>query len=359
MPQATDRKPTWKRWALAAAALVLLALAAGAWYAWRMRQIGAHGAQMSRLLAAKERERQLVGELAGLPADTTACPPGQILQRADVPAAATGGTRPAIPGSAPPARIASAVSAAPSAASSAAPQVAAGGEAPALDGAALVRQLELATAIVIVTAPNELATGTGFFIAPNLLLTNRHVVEESAGKRLYVTSKELGSLRHATVLQATRNSTPGAPDFALLRMDDGVSPGVLDIAADTSKLAGVVAAGYPGVVLTSDASFRRLMQGDLSAAPDLNLTRGAVQSLQTGEAGMPLIVHTAAIAKGNSGGPLVDGCGRVVGVNTFISVDQSQSSRIQYAIHARVLAGFLRSANAQARIDARPCAAKG
>jgi S1-C subfamily serine protease len=235
------------------------------------------------------------------------------------------------------------------------PPVSTVGEATVLAGDVLVQQLERATAIVIVAGPNDLATGTGFFIAPTLLLTNRHVVEQSAGKRIVVTSRELGSVRRATVLRVTRSSTPGEPDFALLRMDDGVAKGALDMAAETTKLATVVAAGYPSVVLNGDANFRRLLGGDLSAAPDLNLTGGAVQSLQAGEGGMPLIVHTASIAKGNSGGPLVDGCGRVIGVNTFINVDQSQSAKINYAIHSRVLASFLQAANANPRIDARPC----
>jgi S1-C subfamily serine protease len=110
-------------------------------------------------------------------------------------------------------------------------------------------------------------------------------------------------------------------------------------------------------VLRGDSNFRRLLEGDLSAAPDLNLTQGTVQSFQSGEGGMPLVVHTASIAKGNSGGPLVDGCGRVIGVNTFISVDQDQSSKINYAIRSQVMAGFLQSAGASARTDTRPCAA--
>ena len=68
---------------------------------------------------------------------------------------------------------------------------------------------------------------------------------------------------------------------------------------------------------------------------------------------------SASIAKGNSGGPLVDGCGRVVGINTFINVDQSQSSKINYAIRSQVIATFLQAAGTSARADTRPCAAKG
>jgi S1-C subfamily serine protease len=350
-PNSSD--PKWKRWVPIGAVIALALLVAAAWFVWRMREAGAQDAQRARLVAALQREKDLTAELVRMSPSTAECPPGQVPQQPSGPSGVTGATpstsaapTPAPAGSTP----------APAASTAAAlPPIPAVGEATVLGGDALVQQLERATAIVIVAGANDLGTGTGFFIAPNLLLTNRHVVEQSGGKRLFVTSRELGSLRRATVLRVTRSSNPGEPDFALLRMDDGVSRGALDMAAETAKLAGVVAAGYPGVVLSGDANFRRLLGGDLSAAPDLNLTRGAVQSLQAGEGGMPLIVHTASIAKGNSGGPLVDGCGRVIGVNTFINVDQSQSSKINYAIHSRVLTSFLQAANANPRIDARPC----
>lgn len=332
-----ERRPGWKRWALVGGIVLLLAAALAAWWWWQSRV--ASDASRERLHAALERQRALGEELAKVtPPAPPDCPPGQSLQPIGMP---------------PPGAGASAAPAPPMAA------LPTSGEAAALGGAALAHKLEQATAIVIVAGAKDLGTGTGFFIAPNLLVTNRHVVENSTGKRLFVTSKALGSLRRASVLRSTQSSTPGAPDFALLRMDEGVAAGTLDMAPEVTKLASVVAAGYPGVVLQGDANFQRLLRGDVSAAPDLNLTQGAVQSLQSGQGGMPLIVHTASIAKGNSGGPLVDGCGRVVGVNTFINVDQSQSAKINYAIRSQVMAGFLQSAGAAARSDARPCAAKG
>lgn len=331
-----------KRWLVVGGVLLmLLLLALAAWWWWmQQRQAAAVGDQRARLQAALERQRALTDELAkAKPNDPTDCPPGQSLRPIGGVAAPPG---PGASGVSPP------MAALPT-----------GGEAAALGGSALAQRLEQATAIVIVAGPNDMGTGTGFFITPNLLVTNRHVVENSSGKRLFLTSKALGSLRRATVLRATASSTPGSPDFALLRLDEGTASGTLDMAQEVGKLANVVAAGYPGVVLQGDSNFQRLLKGDLSSAPDLNMTQGAVQSLQSGAGGTPLIVHTASIAKGNSGGPLVDGCGRVVGINTFINVDQSQSAKINYAIRSQVIAAFLQSAGASARNDARPCAAKG
>ncbi|NRF67108.1 trypsin-like peptidase domain-containing protein [Aquincola sp. S2] len=325
--------------------LLLLALVFG-W--WLFNRVDPSATSAQRLLELRKQQEQLMAQLANVPSkEPRDCPPGQKLQL--LPA---GGAASSAVGAASEPAIAAASTPDPGPAP-------AGGEAAVLSAAALAQRLEMATAIVIVAGQNDLGSGTGFFITPNLLVTNRHVVEHVAGKRLFVTSRALGTLRRASVVTATSSSTIGAPDFALLKLHDGTASGTLELASEVSKLATVVAAGYPGVVLRNDANFRRLMSGDLSAAPDLNLTQGAVQSLQAGANGLPLVIHTAAISQGNSGGPLVDGCGRVVAVNTFINVDQQNSTKTHYAIRSAGLVGFLESAGASTKMNPRACGAKG
>ncbi|HSM53050.1 MAG TPA: trypsin-like serine protease, partial [Erythrobacter sp.] len=65
--------------------------------------------------------------------------------------------------------------------------------------------------------------------------------------------------------------------------------------------------------------------------------------------------HTAPIARGNSGGPLLDGCGRVVGVNSFGADSDGSDAEFYFAVSTRELLPFLRSNEVDASINALPC----
>ncbi len=215
----------------------------------------------------------------------------------------------------------------------------------------------LTQAVVLVVAPRAdgTATGSGFFIAPNLVVTNRHVIEDADPARLVVTSKKLGHLTAARIKAQTPSSEIGGADVALLQVDgvDGVQP--LAFSTTAATLDPVIAAGFPGLLLQSDEAFDRLRQGDASAVPEVILTDGKINAIQSAPGGMKIMPHSAAVSGGNSGGPLVDACGRVLGINTFITANREQVVHANYAQKSDGVIAFLRENGVTVTDVTAPC----
>jgi S1-C subfamily serine protease len=136
------------------------------------------------------------------------------------------------------------------------------------------------------------ATGTGFFIDPRgLLLTNTHVVQGCSSARIKGNSTALEVVRvDAQNDLAILRSTAPAPAVARFCEGRGIRPG-----------DGVVAIGFPlSGVLASEA----------------NITTGGVSALAGLNDDFRFLQITAPVQPGNSGGPLLDMSGNVVGIVT-------------------------------------------
>jgi serine protease Do len=218
--------------------------------------------------------------------------------------------------------------------------------------ASLAQALEQAT-VLVVSAGGE--SGSGFFVAPNYVVTNHHVVARAApGAEALVLSKHLKTGYVGTVVAT---SQPGQADFAVIKVDDVPAGSVrpLPVAAEPAALSDVAAAGYPSIAIAQDRNLRRLLAGDLKAAPEVVLTKGTVSAVQNKERNTPMVLHSADISAGNSGGPLIDSCGRVVGINTYI-VTSRQTTKANYALGSSWLAAFLRASKTPFDWRADSCA---
>lgn len=130
----------------------------------------------------------------------------------------------------------------------------------------------------------------------------------------------------------------GYPDYAILRTAKPV-PGVKALpllSTETAKVMNTVyAIGYPS---TSDVDglewqYSREHGHLLADIEDVVSTSGAIQRLTTlGWAGNTnVIAHEAHINHGNSGGPLLNKDGAVIGINTYGSM--SQDNFVNYSIY--------------------------
>lgn len=210
--------------------------------------------------------------------------------------------------------------------------------APAPDAADAASLLERACVFIVRAGDGDLSTGTGFFVTGDLIVTNDHVVSQGRG-RILVTSKALGRPLPATVV--ARDDANGR-DYALLRVTvpQDAAIAVPPFAGGARRTEKVGAWGFPHVIGQNDPAYTRLLSGsDMSAVPELTYTEGVLSAVL--ERTPPLLVHTASISPGNSGGPLVNGRGEIVGINTMITLDEDSYRQASIALAGQDLRRFL------------------
>ncbi|ASW57381.1 peptidase S1 [Plantactinospora sp. KBS50] len=163
------------------------------------------------------------------------------------------------------------------------------------------------------------SVGSGFVAtADGYVITNQHVVDGSRGPATVEFSD--GSTTTANVVGEDAES-----DIAVIKAQRG---GLTPVRFGDSE---AIAVGDPVLAFGSPLALSNTVTAGIVSALD--------RTIRAGEPGGPVryyaaIQTDAAVNQGNSGGPLVDGAGRVVGVNSVIkslAIDEEQAGNIGLA----------------------------
>lgn len=194
---------------------------------------------------------------------------------------------------------------------------------------ALAVSVERSTVKVEGNACGRIYEGSGFAVAPDLILTNAHVVagEPPGQTRVLLPSQQT---LPATVVMFDPNI-----DIALLSVPS-LRESPLALAPSQIGMAGAVF-GHPGGQDAIYASPARVAQQETAVGWDLYDKHTIKRQI---------LILAAALAHGDSGGPLVNTAGKVIGVAFAISSNQSNVSYALATSEVQAALAETRSASA-------------
>lgn len=184
--------------------------------------------------------------------------------------------------------------------------------------------------------------GSGFLIGADdgdqRVITNYHVIDATSSINEFSKDTNTPVKNIKRVIQvviasndvsvdAELEQSSEANDIAILKLKKNIYNSKcfsLSSKANLQETQTVYALGYPYEQTTYGQDFSKLKNEDVT------IEKGAVSKFTT-KGGTNVIVNSAQISRGNSGGPLVDSQGNVVGVNSY-TLGTSDGGNYYYAI---------------------------
>ena len=169
-------------------------------------------------------------------------------------------------------------------------------------------------------------TGSGFLVdGDGHIVTNEHVVDIEGQIKV--------TLQDGRELPAVKLGTSPADDLAVLRVDPAAVSDITPLPlADSSKVV-------PGqLAIAIGSPFREVNSISVGVVSGVNRSRASNELLRP----IPGLVQTdAALNPGNSGGPLLNAKGEVIGVTSSVEIRSSVQIGVGYAIPSNTVSKIL------------------
>jgi S1-C subfamily serine protease len=198
--------------------------------------------------------------------------------------------------------------------------------------------------ILSLTGANNAALGSGFAVGSDgSIVTNAHVVTSDAGakaKQVYVQFAD-GNRLPARIVGVDLDS-----DVALVKVDPSQlrGPGAKIVALPLGSTTGIKVGDPVAAIGSPFGEQQSLSVGVVSA---LNRNIESLTNFQIGNA----IQTDAAINHGNSGGPLLDRSGKVIGINSQIRSTGGGGEGVGFAIPVQTVARAVDQLRFQGHVD--------
>ena len=208
--------------------------------------------------------------------------------------------------------------------------------------------IEQSVVRIVTQMDQGFGTGTGFVLNDRgYIATNVHVIE--GGQRITVVPTNSTTGYDAEVIYEDFQL-----DLAIVRAPNIDLPPILLSLAPVDKGDAVWSVGYPGV------ADRGRPAGDPTAREGKYAREDRVPwGLDGRTQPLRMIFHSAGINPGNSGGPLLDDCGRVIGVNTQSFAGGVERQGLFFASHIEELTKLLQTHNIAFQSETRVCLPAG
>lgn len=198
-----------------------------------------------------------------------------------------------------------------------------------LDASAVYAKV-LPSVVVIEVARSGDAFGLGSGVivsADGLIATNHHIIKDAIGARVNIRNGDI--FEDVTIVDYDERK-----DMALIKIKGANLPAATLANSDEIKIGAVVhVIGAP-----------RGLEGTLSSGIISGIRRA--EEISPDYSGFRLLQFTAPISPGNSGGPILDEAGRLIGI---VCAYKPDGQNLNFGVPANYLAGMMNSAKGDGR----------